>query len=192
VPKFSSRFNFDRRVPKETILEDAPEGLRVAYLNSILEPLTYSNDLENDNNRPLQLFQLPKQYCGLARQEVPNFPQHTSHWDDLKSLVKEGEWFNFYDFVEHVGKRLMVLQDDFRSESWLSDYGFQSYKTKVNDLFAEAIGEGKSLEDTTTVYTVQNGQPQATVVKDPKQLATIREKLCANVKKSKLCPARIP
>jgi hypothetical protein len=50
----------------------------------------------------------------------------------------------------------------------------------------------KSLEDTTTVYTVQNGQPQATVVKDPKQLATIREKLCANVKKSKLCPARIP
>jgi len=110
----------------------------------------------------------------------------------MKSLVKEGEWFNFYDFVEHVGKRLMVLQDDFRSESWLSDYGFQSYKTKVNDLFAEAIGEGKSLEDTTTVYTVQNGQPQATVVKDPKQLATIREKLCANVKKSKLCPARIP
>jgi len=54
-----------------------------------------------------------------------------------------------------------------------------------------AIGEqGESLEDTTTVYTVQNGQPQATVVKGQKQLATIREKLCANVKKSKLCPAR--
>ena len=54
-----------------------------------------------------------------------------------------------------------------------------------------AIGEQKKiLEDTTTIYTVQHGQPQMTVVKDPHQLATVREKLCTDVKKSKLCPPK--
>ena len=54
-----------------------------------------------------------------------------------------------------------------------------------------AIGElERILEDTTTIYTVQHGQPQATVVKDPQQLAAVRENLCSSVKKSKLCPPK--
>lgn len=54
-----------------------------------------------------------------------------------------------------------------------------------------AIGEqGKILDDTTTIYAVQHGQPQTAVVKEPKQLTTLWEKLCANVKKSKLCPPK--
>jgi hypothetical protein len=54
-----------------------------------------------------------------------------------------------------------------------------------------AIGEkGKILEDTMTIYTVQDGQPQVTIVKDPRQLARVREQLCTDVKKSKLCPPK--
>ena len=32
-----------------------------------------------------------------------------------------------------------------------------------------------------TIYTVQHGQPQITIVKDPRQLATVREQLCTDV-----------
>jgi hypothetical protein len=50
--------------------------------------------------------------------------------------------------------------------------------------------QGKILEDTTTIYTIQHGQPQVLTVKDRQQLATIRDQLCADAKKSKLCPSR--
>jgi len=54
-----------------------------------------------------------------------------------------------------------------------------------------AIGEqGKILEDTTTIYTVQHGKPQVVAVKEPRQLATVRDKLCTDVKKSRLCPPK--
>ena len=48
--------------------------------------------------------------------------------------------------------------------------------------------QGKILEDATTVYTIQHGQPQALPVTDGQELATIRNKLCVDAKKSKLCP----
>jgi hypothetical protein len=50
--------------------------------------------------------------------------------------------------------------------------------------------QGKILEDTTTLYTVQHGQPQVLTVKDPLQLATIRDQICVDAKKSKLCPSK--
>ena len=50
--------------------------------------------------------------------------------------------------------------------------------------------QGKILEDTTTVYTIQHGQPQILTVKDRQQLATIRDQLCVDAKKSKLCPSK--
>jgi hypothetical protein len=49
--------------------------------------------------------------------------------------------------------------------------------------------QGKILEDTTTIYTVQHGQPQVLTVKDRQQLATIRDQLCVDAKKSKFCPS---
>lgn len=137
MPKFSSRYKYDPRIPKQPILEDAPEILRIAYLNSILEPLTYSESWQLEAGRPLAAISLSKQFCGLARMEVPKFPNFTSPWDDLKGLVKEGEWFNFYDFVELVGKALLVEQRGSNSESWLAEFGFDVYRHKVNDLFAE-------------------------------------------------------
>jgi hypothetical protein len=50
--------------------------------------------------------------------------------------------------------------------------------------------QGKILEDTTTIYTIQHGQPQVLTVKDGQQLATIRDQLCVDTKKSKLCPSK--
>jgi hypothetical protein len=50
--------------------------------------------------------------------------------------------------------------------------------------------QGKILEDTTTIYSIQHGQPQVLTVKDPQQLATISDQLCVDAKKSKLCPSK--
>jgi len=50
--------------------------------------------------------------------------------------------------------------------------------------------EGKILEDTTTIYTIQHEQPQVLTVKDRQRLATLRDQLCVDAKKSKLCPPK--
>ena len=50
--------------------------------------------------------------------------------------------------------------------------------------------QGKILEDTTTIYTIQHGQPQVLTVKDRQQLATISDQLCVDAKKSKVCPLK--
>ena len=47
--------------------------------------------------------------------------------------------------------------------------------------------QGKILEDTTTIYTIQHGQPQILTVRDRQQLTTIHDQLCVDAKKSKLC-----
>jgi hypothetical protein len=50
--------------------------------------------------------------------------------------------------------------------------------------------QGKILDDTMTIYTVQRGQPQVLIVKDSQQLAMIRNQLCVDSKKSKMCPSK--
>jgi hypothetical protein len=50
--------------------------------------------------------------------------------------------------------------------------------------------KGKILEDTTAIYTIQNGRPQVLGVTDLQQLISIRDMLCADTKKSKLCPSK--
>ena len=50
--------------------------------------------------------------------------------------------------------------------------------------------EGKIIADATTVYTIQHGQSQVLTVKDRRQLATLRDELCVDAKKSKLCPSK--
>lgn len=46
------------------------------------------------------------------------------------------------------------------------------------------------VDDTTTIYSVQHGQPQVVAVKDRAKLATIHGKLCVDIGKSKLCPPK--
>jgi hypothetical protein len=51
-----------------------------------------------------------------------------------------------------------------------------------------AVGEqDKILEDTTNLYTIQQGKPKITTVNDPNQVRALTATLCENVKKSKLC-----
>jgi hypothetical protein len=50
--------------------------------------------------------------------------------------------------------------------------------------------KGKILEDTTTVYSIQHGQPKVLTVKDRQRLSTIHDQLCVDAKKSKLCPSK--
>jgi hypothetical protein len=140
MPKFSARFGYDPRLPKEKILEDAPEGLRIGYLNGILRALTYDArwNEENTENRPLETRPLSLKYCEITREELPEFDNNSSNWDDLKVLVKSGNWYNFYDFVEEVGKTLQKNEQKFAyAQAWLDDFGFDAYRTKVNKLFAE-------------------------------------------------------
>jgi hypothetical protein len=49
---------------------------------------------------------------------------------------------------------------------------------------------GKVLGDSTTIYTMQRGQPQVVAVTDRQRLATIGSELCTDAKKSKLCPPK--
>ncbi len=89
-----------------------------------------------------------------------------------------------------------------------SDYSVGNEEDSKNDClfkFADFNGDGfddlavrclsiteqrKILEDATTVYTIQHGQPQVLTVKDRQQLGTIRDQLCVDAKKSKLCPSK--
>jgi hypothetical protein len=136
VPKFSHRHNFDPRIPKSAVLEEAPEGLRIAYLNSVLEPIVNWNSSHNDE-RPLHAYELSRQFCSMARMEMPDFGySNTSTWDDLKYLIKGAEWFNFYDFVEYVAKSLVKTPDGTITR-FVEQADFEKYKQQVNDLFLE-------------------------------------------------------
>lgn len=48
----------------------------------------------------------------------------------------------------------------------------------------------KILDDTTTLYTIQQGQPQIIPVQDRKKFAAISDQLCAGSEKSRLCQSR--
>ena len=138
MTKFSSRFKYDPNLPKTTVFEDAPYGLRIAYIGSILEPLTYDvhHNRDNSESRPLESFFLIKQFCSTARQEIPDFPRDTSNWTDLKGVLTEGLWFSFYDFVECVGKLLKGAEQN-AFPDLPERFTFAAYKTNVNELFVE-------------------------------------------------------
>jgi hypothetical protein len=142
MPKFSSKFQYDPRVPKETVLEDAPSWMRTAYLNTILDSVTYidmDDRYTNPNNLPLGVKSLYKQFCGMVRQEEDSTAFDSWHcWEFLKSEISNTPWYYFYDFVEHVGKRLREIdQQDPLAEGWSRTFGFDNYKEKVNHLFQE-------------------------------------------------------
>lgn len=62
----------------------------------------------------------------------------------------------------------------------------------IDDLAVRCLAiteQGRILEDTTTVYTLQHGQARILTVTDRQQLATIHDQLCVDAKKSKLCPS---
>lgn len=142
MPKFSSRFQYDPRVPKQAILEDAPNWVRTAYLNTVLEPFTFidlDHRYENPNNAPLGIKDLYKQFCAMMRQEEDSSAYDSWHsWEYLKTEVSNAAWYYFYDFVELVGRHILNIDRfDPLSEGWSRKLGFENYRSQVNRLFQE-------------------------------------------------------
>lgn len=139
---FSRRYNYDPAT-KEPILEDAPIWLRIAYFN-ILTNYTYidkDSRFDNAAGKPLGIKSLYEHFCIILRQE----PEE-GYWDSwycsdfLESLIKTSAWYNFYDFVEFVGKELQENEVSLQmfDSSLVVNVSFDSYRTQVNDLFLES------------------------------------------------------
>ena len=129
-------------MPKTIVFEDAPGALRIAFINSILEPLTFEPQYQEKNpeGRPLESFPLIKQFCSTVRQEIPDFPRRTTSWTDLKDTLIGTEWFNFYDFVECVGKMLKIAEQN-AFPDLPEHFTFATFRTNLNELFVdERIG----------------------------------------------------
>jgi len=141
MAKFSSRFGYDPNDSGGPRIEEAPEWLRVGYLNGILDQLTYvdrDTRYSNEDDRPLGIKRLTEDFHLSLRQEPSEgFYDSWTCWDALKDLVKSVEWFNFYDFVELVAKKLREAELSHFEESWIEKFGVEAYSKKVNSLFAE-------------------------------------------------------
>jgi hypothetical protein len=137
VARFSSRFKYDPKLPRNPVVEEAPEGMRIAYMNAILAPLCWDGRYsdENSEGRPLENYALKVEFCANARQEIPDFPARSSHWSDLKDLLANASWFNFYDFVESVGKMLKSAEE--HDPLQLQRFSFATYQQQLNELFSE-------------------------------------------------------
>jgi AbiJ N-terminal domain 4 len=141
MSKFSSRYGYDPKDAKSPILEEAPEWLRIGYINGILEKLIYIDQdtrYKNSEDCPLGVKALLENYCLLLRQE-PEAAYYDS-WicvDALKGLLKDVPWYAFYDFVELVAKNLREEEIFQFDATWLSKYGVTRYIKQVNALFDE-------------------------------------------------------
>jgi len=109
-----------------------------------------------------------------------------------------GEW-EVRRWGGHDNDEAIIIGDDGKVLSEEDDTNFDclyKFGNFTGDGFEDvavrclAIDQSNRIvDDTTTIYAVQHGQPQVIAVKGP-QLVTIREKLCTDVKKSKLCPSK--
>ena len=144
---FSKRYGYNPQIPSEPILEDAPSWLRVGYINQILGPFTFvDNDsrYENSSGSPVGIKALNEIICVHFRMEIDSSATDSWHClDFLHGLVKDSEWYQFYDIVEIVGQEVKSVEKDWRESRWaeayaerIEKYGFQSYRRIVNELFA--------------------------------------------------------
>jgi len=141
MAKFSSRFGYDPKASGGPLVEEAPEWLRIAYLNGILDQFTYIDQdsrYPNRDDRPLGIKMLAEAFhLVLRRESGPEFLDSWSCSEALDGLVKSVEWFNFYDFVELVAKDLREAETWHFEESWIKRFGAATYAHSVNSLFAE-------------------------------------------------------
>jgi AbiJ-like protein len=138
MTRFSSRYKYDPSLPETTVFEDAPRAMRIAFISSILDPLTFEPQgrASDPESRPLQSFLLVKNYFSTTRQEIPAFPNDTTSWTDLKDTLTGAVWYSFYDFVECVGKLLKAAEQN-AFPDLPEQFTFSTYKSNVNELFAE-------------------------------------------------------
>lgn len=121
-------------------MEDAPEWLRVGYLNGILLCLIYiEGDLRcsNDDNCPIGVKSLYWDICAHVIKDPDE--SYTDSWlciNVLKDEIRAMAWYHFFDVVELVGAKLKDQKGDeiFQTEPD-PRYTFASYREAVNELF---------------------------------------------------------
>jgi len=154
---FSTRYGYDNQNLAEAILEDAPSWLRLGYIK-ILEQFTYTDDdsrYENSDGRPLGTKYLNEKICIKFCRESES--SATDSWgcnEFLRDLVKSCEWYQFYDFIEIIGKEIKSEEKMWRESPKASEYsdrierfGFGKYLYLINDLFTESNVAWKMDED---------------------------------------------
>lgn len=149
--RFSTRYGFNPRKPREGIVEDAPEWMRKVYVDSILLRRTYVDRdarYKYEVQPPIGTKELYERFCRWMRCEEPSNRYQDSWYcnEELGALIASCEWYFFYDLVEMIGEELREVQKVFESaqgtphrisEGWLKAFGFDAYRTDVNRLFKD-------------------------------------------------------
>jgi len=109
---FSKRNKFDPQIPQAPVVEDAPKLLRLEYWSRILEPLTYidKDTRYSKNTGVLGRKKLLEDLCIMLHIEpTDNMSDSWFCTDELKGLIMDTPWYQFYDLVEGVAKELELL-----------------------------------------------------------------------------------
>jgi hypothetical protein len=118
MPTFSNRYGYNSQIPQEPILEDAPAWLRISFIDRILDRFTYiDNDSRyaNTNDSPLGIKALNEVIYVRLRKELNSAIYDSWYCTSLlHDLVKDSEWYEFYDIVEIVGKEVLLAEEKWR------------------------------------------------------------------------------
>jgi hypothetical protein len=143
VMKFSHRFGYDPEYKNEPISQEAPEWLKNLFFLNILEPLLYidaDSRQQNTESKPLGVKDLIERLCAETQTEMDQEDYDSWYcWDSLKARIKALEWYQFYDFVELVAKKIKIYEIEC-NKAWDSSafeaFMYSSLKQKVNELFS--------------------------------------------------------
>lgn len=136
---FSKKYGYTQGVEEEEILEDAPQSMRIYYIERILTSLIHiDRDLRYPNkfNTPLGTKDLIEDLCATIG-AVPD-SEYTDSWfcnNILKKMINDDEWYFFYDYVERIGKLLKISEKKHVGEDvWLKKFGIKNYVADVNEM----------------------------------------------------------
>lgn len=130
-----SRESFSKRnrytgVGKEiTIREDAPEGLRLAVLETARELDWGPSSLRNIVCRVLRL-----------RPDPSNWSEYPNVWGEVQDLVYGADWFKIYDIIEAIYAAMLRHDREHRGSD------AQKFASEINSYFVEE-GIGWQLVD---------------------------------------------
>lgn len=140
--KFSNRYGYDPQQPKEPVLEDASDWVRVCYFDQVLSRFTYIDEdtrYPNTNDAPLGIKELHKKFCHSIREETDE--SYYDSWycgERLKDHLRSTLWYHFYDFVELAGIEIKKAEVNHAfDDEWLEKFGFESYREDVNRVFSQ-------------------------------------------------------
>jgi hypothetical protein len=143
---FSNRYDYNPIEWKEQIIEDAPEWLRLDYINRLLNELTYVDrdsrpEYQNTDLHPLGIKDLHEKFCILTRDDPESMYNDSLYcWEHLCLHIRSCQWNHFYDFIELVGEEIKELEQNLYYKSqqeWINSFGFAAYQQKLNNFLAD-------------------------------------------------------